>query len=496
MLAFSQIFIDSRVMLFCDLIYFALLLPITVFLYWKVIACRRFSLAISILIIASAVFYITWSWKFFLLLLGSATTNFFIGRKLLSTERNPFILLLGVLFNVSLLGYFKYFNFFIDNCNWLLGTHFQFAKIVLPLGISFYTFQQIAYIVDAYKHEIQPCGFFTYILFVIYFPQLVAGPIVHYQEMMPQFGAQKEVRWDLIWEGLFIFICGLFKKIIIADKLAVFVQQGYGNVDQIGFLGAWLLSLSYTFQLYFDFSGYADMAIGSGLFFGIRLPENFNSPYKALDIQDFWRRWHITLSTWLKNYIYIPLGGSHCTLLRTCINLFLTFFIGGIWHGAGWTFIICGTMHGIATVIHRLWHQTGLHLNKFFAWLITFNFVNFALIFFRAESVGDAEKMVKTMFNISWLKEICNGWHALTHAALLRGTLFSSSQLHYNLKYCLVCLFICLFLKNIRDQFSRFCKPSIIKIFFLIAVFWGTIAAIVSRICENADRIDFLYWQF
>ncbi len=483
-------------MLFCDLIYFALLLPITVFLYWKVIACRRFSLAISILIIASAVFYITWSWKFFLLLLGSATTNFFIGRKLLSTERNPFILLLGVLFNVSLLGYFKYFNFFIDNCNWLLGTHFQFAKIVLPLGISFYTFQQIAYIVDAYKHEIQPCGFFTYILFVIYFPQLVAGPIVHYQEMMPQFGAQKEVRWDLIWEGLFIFICGLFKKIIIADKLAVFVQQGYGNVDQIGFLGAWLLSLSYTFQLYFDFSGYADMAIGSGLFFGIRLPENFNSPYKALDIQDFWRRWHITLSTWLKNYIYIPLGGSHCTLLRTCINLFLTFFIGGIWHGAGWTFIICGTMHGIATVIHRLWHQTGLHLNKFFAWLITFNFVNFALIFFRAESVGDAEKMVKTMFNISWLKEICNGWHALTHAALLRGTLFSSSQLHYNLKYCLVCLFICLFLKNIRDQFSRFCKPSIIKIFFLIAVFWGTIAAIVSRICENADRIDFLYWQF
>ena len=483
-------------MLFCDFIYFALLLPITAFLYWKVIACRRFSLAIPILIIASAVFYITWSWKFFLLLLGSATTNFFVGRKLLSTERNPFILLLGVLFNVSLLGYFKYFNFFIDNCNWLLGTHFQFAKIILPLGISFYTFQQIAYIVDAYKHEIQPCSFFTYVLFVIYFPQLVAGPIVHYQEMMPQFGFHKKVRWDLMWEGLFIFICGLFKKIIIADKLAVFVQQGYGNVDQIGFLGAWLLSLSYTFQLYFDFSGYADMAIGSGLFFGIRLPENFNSPYKALDIQDFWRRWHITLSTWLKNYIYIPLGGSHCTLLRTCINLFLTFFIGGIWHGAGWTFILWGTFHGLATVIHHLWRQTGLHLNKFFAWFITFNFVNFALIFFRAESVGDAEKMVKTMFNISWLKEIGNGWHALTHAALLRGTLFSSSQLRYNLKYCLVCLFICLFLKNIRDQFSRFCKPSIIKIFFLIAVFWGTIAAIISRICENADRIDFLYWQF
>ena len=237
----------------------------------------------------------------------------------------------------------------------------------LPICKDHFTFRyQLLYvptnclIVDAYKHEIQPCSFSNYILFVIYFPQLVAGPIVHYQEMMPQFGAQKSIRWDLIWEGLFIFICGLFKKIVIADKLAVFVQQGYSNVEQIGFLGAWLLSLSYTFQLYFDFSGYADMAIGSGLFFGIRLPENFNSPYKALDIQDFWRRWHITLSTWLKNYIYIPLGGSHCTLLRTCINLFLTFFIGGVWHGAGWTFILWGTFHGLATVIHRLWRQTGL----------------------------------------------------------------------------------------------------------------------------------------
>ena len=483
-------------MLFCDPIYFVLLLPITALLYWKAIACKRFSLAIPILIVASAVFYITWSWKFFLLLLGSATTNFFVGRKLLSAEKNRLFLWLGVLFNLCLLGYFKYFNFFIDYYNWLFGTHFQFAKIILPLGISFYTCQQVAYIVDTYKHEIQPCGFFTYILFVIYFPQLVAGPIVHYQEMMPQFGTQKEVRWDLMWEGLFIFICGLFKKIVIADKLAVFVQQGYGNVDQIGFLGAWLLSLSYTFQLYFDFSGYADMAIGSGLFFGIRLPENFNSPYKALDIQDFWRRWHITLSTWLKNYIYIPLGGSRCTLPRTCINLFLTFFIGGIWHGAGWTFILWGTFHGLATVIYRLWRQTGLHLNKFFAWFITFNFVNIAWIFFRADSAHDAGRVLKAMFNFTWLKEAFNGWYSLSHAPLLRGSLFSASQLRHSLKYCLVCLFVCLLLNNSRALFARFGKPSIIKVFLLTAVFWKAIATIVSRICENVDKIDFLYWQF
>lgn len=478
-------------MLFCDPIYFVLLLPITAFLYWKTIACKRFSLAIPILILASAVFYVTWSWKFFLLLLGSATINFFIGKKLLAKERNCIFLWLGVTFNLCLLGYFKYFNFFIDNCNWLFGTHFQFAKIILPLGISFYTFQQIAYIVDAYKHEIQPCGFFTYILFVIYFPQLVAGPIVHYQEMMPQFGAQKEVRWDLMWEGLFIFICGLFKKIVIADKLAVFVQQGYGNVDQIGFLGAWLLSLSYTFQLYFDFSGYADMAIGSGLFFGIRLPENFNSPYKSLDIQDFWRRWHITLSTWLKSYIYIPLGGSRCTLPRTCVNLFLTFFIGGIWHGAGWTFIIWGTLHGLATIIHRLWHQTGLHLNKFFAWFITFNFVNFAWIFFRAKSMHDAGEVIYKMFDLSWIKELSMETQLCVVKIFLFGKLSGSLSLKYLLFVTFLLLF-CLLTLSSKGVFKKFGTPSVLKIVVLSILLW----LILYFVLDGTNKIDFLYWQF
>lgn len=492
MFAFYQIFIDFKGMLFCDPVYFVLLLPITAFLYWKVIACKRFSLAIPILIIASAVFYITWSWKFFLLLLGSATTNFFVGKKLLSTEKNHLFLWLGVLFNLCLLGYFKYFNFFIDNCNWLFGTHFQFAKIILPLGISFYTFQQIAYIVDSYKHEIQPCGFFTYILFVVYFPQLVAGPIVHYQEMMPQFGAQKEVRWDLMWEGLFIFICGLFKKIVIADKLAVFVQQGYTHVDQLGFLSAWLVGFCYTFQLYFDFSGYADMAIGSGLFFGIRLPENFNSPYKALDIQDFWHRWHITLSTWLKNYIYIPLGGSRCTLPGTCVNLFLTFFIGGIWHGAGWTFIIWGTLHGIATVIHRLWRQTGLHLNKFFAWFITFNFVNIAWIFFKAESVHDAGAVIYKMFDLSWIKSINNSTTLHTIKTLVNGTLFSANQcLKFLLLNIGIIVFVYFFL-NTKQVFAKFGT----RFKFLLIVFTLVIWLTLGIIMNANEKIDFLYWQF
>ena len=479
-------------MLFCDPIYFVLLLPITAFLYWKAIARKCFSLAIPILIFASAIFYITWSWKFFLLLLGSAVTNFFVGRKLLSIEKNKTWLFIGCFFNLILLGYFKYFNFFIDNCNWLLGTHFQIAKIILPLGISFYTFQQIAYIVDAYKHEIQPCSFWTYVLFVIYFPQLVAGPIVHYQEMVPQFGSHKQVRWDLIWEGLFIFICGLFKKIVIADKLGQFVQMGYGHVDQLGFLSAWLLSLSYTFQLYFDFSGYADMAIGSGLFFGIRLPENFNSPYKALDIQDFWRRWHMTLSAWLKNYIYIPLGGSHCTLLRTCVNLFLTFFIGGIWHGAGWTFIIWGTLHGIATVIHRLWRQTGWHINKFFAWLITFNFINMAWVFFRANSAHDACSVIKKMFDLSWISKLNNSTTLGSIKKLLSGSLLPINQCFRLLLLNIgIIIFVCT-LKNTKNLYEKIGKPSFKKLFILSSIFWY----IMHFIMDSSSKIEFLYWQF
>jgi len=478
-------------MLFCDPIYFLTLLPITAFLYWLAIDLKKFRIAIFVLILASVIFYVSWSWKFFLLLFCSATINFFIGRKLLQKQKDRFWLLIGCLFNLGLLGYFKYFNFFIDQCNWLLGTHFQIAKIILPLGISFYTFQQVAYVVDAYKHEIEPCGFWTYVLFVIYFPQLVAGPIVHYQEMMPQFGSHKEVRWDLIWEGLFIFLCGLFKKIVIADKLGIFVQQGYGQVDQLAFLSAWVLSLSYTFQLYFDFSGYADMAIGSGLFCGIRLPENFNSPYRAVSIQDFWRRWHITLSTWLKNYIYIPLGGSRCSLPETCINLFLTFFIGGIWHGAGWTFIIWGTMHGIATVIHRLWYQAGLHLNKFFAWFITFNFVNIAWIFFRADSFHDAYAVIHKMFNLSWIKNINQASTLKSVKILLNGS-FAGNQVFKYLSLVLFLIFFCLLVPNVKTLYAKVGKPSLLKVFVLSAILWG----ITFFISSQSNKIDFLYWQF
>ena len=480
-------------MLFCDPLYFTILLPITAVIYWLAISKKHFAWAIPILLFASTIFYITWSWQFFLLLLASASINYFIWQRLLSEKScKKLAFYTGISFNLILLSYFKYFNFFVDNINCIFATHLKIAQIVLPLGISFYTFQQIAYLVDAYKRLITPCHFQHYLLFVIYFPQLVAGPIVHYQEMMPQFGTQRQINWDNIYKGILLFLMGLSKKILIADWLAKFVEVGYNSVDQLSLVSAWLTSFAYTFQLYFDFSGYANMAIGSGLLFGIKLPDNFNSPYQALNIQDFWRRWHMTLSTWLKNYLYIPLGGNHCSLQRTCFNLFMTFFLGGIWHGAGWGFVIWGALHGLASVIHRLWVKTGLHINKFLAWFMTFNFINIAWIFFRAKTAHNALALLKTMFDFRILKDIHTQTTIGELKHILNGTLFSGSQWLKLAIAIAACLTICLLIKNTKQLCERYWKPFGIKTFMLCISFWILLFVISSR----GNKIDFLYWQF
>jgi alginate O-acetyltransferase complex protein AlgI len=237
-------------------------------------------------------------------------------------------------------------------------------------------------------------------LFVSFFPQLIAGPIVHHKDMMPQYDRlrSKLINPRNVALGLFVFSIGLFKKVAIADQFAIWATNGFDNAEVLPLIEAWITSLSYTLQLYFDFSGYTDMAVGVAMLFNIRLPNNFNSPYKALDIQDFWRRWHITLSSFLKDYVYIPLGGNRSGNLRTHVNLMTTFILGGIWHGAGWTFIAWGALHGIALVIHRIWKQLGLKLHPLIAWFITFNFVNIAWVFFRAREWEDAYKVLKGMF--------------------------------------------------------------------------------------------------
>ena len=358
--------------------------------------------------VISLLFYSWWNVIYLPLILGSMVFNYFVGLALTNNTARfrisrKVLLAIGISVNVGLLAYFKYTDFLIVNLNFIFHSNQPLLNLALPLAISFFTFQQIAYLMDSFRYETRSYDFLSYTVFVSFFPQLIAGPIVHHKEIMPQFAHIQNKMLDLknIASGLFIFSVGLFKKVVIADTFAVWAVNGFDNAKILTFCEAWATSLSYTFQLYFDFSGYTDMAIGAALLFNIRLPINFNAPYKSLDIQDFWRRWHITLGRFLRNYIYIPLGGNRHGNIRICINLMATFIIGGIWHGAGWTFVFWGFLHGSALVLHRLWRQWGGRLNKTFAWLITFNFINIAWVFFRAEEWRDALKVLKGMFGFS-----------------------------------------------------------------------------------------------
>ena len=402
-------------MLFNSYIFIFAFLPVTFFVYFYLNHRRLTEASKGFLVFSSLFFYSWWNIIYLPLILGSILFNYVLGLQLSREETgvkhysNKVILTIGVFANLALLGYFKYSDFFISNINNLLMTEIPLLHLALPLAISFYTFQQIAYLVDSYRGETKEYDFLNYAVFVTFFPQLIAGPIVHHREMMPQFkNVRNQVKnYKNIAVGLFIFSIGLFKKVVIADSFAVWANSGFDVAETLSFFEAWVTSLSYTFQLYFDFSGYTDMAIGIALLFNIKLPINFNAPYKATNIQDFWRRWHITLSRFLKDYIYIPLGGNRKGEVHTYTNLFATFLLAGIWHGAGWTFVLWGALHGAALVIHRAWHKLGFKMYSLLGWFITFNFVNVSWVFFRANSFDDAFKVLKGMFGLSQI-EISN----------------------------------------------------------------------------------------
>lgn len=388
-------------------------LPIVVLIYFLMNHLRWITAGKAWLVVASLFFYSYWDTKHLPLILGSIFVNFAIGTYLAKSHgplpgdtgrlnhgiSRKMVLAAGIAANLVLLGYYKYTNFLLDNVNALLGTAHTVPQIVLPLAISFFTFTQIVYLVDSYRGETAKYGILNYSLFVTFFPHLIAGPIVHHQQIMPQFDS----RWTLmlrksnLLKGLFIFGIGLFKKVVIADNFAVWADAGFDGGQSLGFFAAWATSLAYTFQLYFDFSGYCDMAIGASLLFNISLPINFNSPYKALNIQDFWRRWHITLSSFLRDYLYIPLGGNRSSEYQTYLNIFITFVLGGLWHGATWMFVIWGAMHGAALGVHRLWKKWGRPMPAALAWLLTFVFVNVAWVFFRAKTLEDAARVLHGM---------------------------------------------------------------------------------------------------
>jgi alginate O-acetyltransferase complex protein AlgI len=400
-------------MIFSSWQFILLFLPITFVIYFW-LNHRRLIVAGKIWLVAvSLFFYAYWDLKYLPLISGSMLFNFVVGKNLAKTFNNSLnksppsfwrngrklLLVAGIAINLLLLGYYKYTDFLLTNVNAVFGSAYQPFHILLPLAISFFTFTQIVYLVDSYRGETARYSLLNYTLFVTFFPHLIAGPIVHHQQLMPQF----ESRWTLslrysnILKGLLIFSIGLFKKVVIADTFAVWATAGFDGEQSLNFFSAWATSLSYTFQLYFDFSGYCDMAIGASLLFNIRLPINFNSPYRALDIQDFWRRWHITLSNFLRDYLYIPLGGNRCGEYRAYLNLFITFILGGLWHGATWMFVIWGAIHGAALLVHRFWRAMHFSLPSPLAWLVTFMFVNVAWVFFRAKSLSDAQRVLTGM---------------------------------------------------------------------------------------------------
>lgn len=402
-------------MLFNSYIFILVFLPTTFLgMYWLGRYSHR--LAALWLALASLTFYASWDSRFVLLLLASVAFNYGAGywislhRNANSQIKSRYTLIGAIAADLSLLGYFKYTNFFIASGNQLFGVHIPALDIILPLGISFFTFTQIAFLVDVYRGIAKEYSFVHYLLFVTYFPHLIAGPILHHKQMMPQFAkaATYRINTEHLAVGLTIFVLGLTKKVLIADHLAdyanpIFSAARDGQVLML--VEAWMGSLAYTLQLYFDFSGYSDMAIGLSLLFNIRLPLNFDSPYKATSIIDFWRRWHMTLSVFLRDYLYFPLGGNRKGTLRRYINLMATMLLGGLWHGAGWTFIVWGGLHGLYLLINHGWREVkaelgwreGGFISQLAAGGLTFLAVVVGWVFFRSDNFTSAWNMLSGM---------------------------------------------------------------------------------------------------
>jgi len=360
------------------------------------------------LISASLFFYGYFNPAYLLIIVISIVVNYVTGILIGSVSNiktKKAFLIFGIIFNIVLIGYFKYYDFFIENINSLFKTDLALKHIILPLGISFFTFQQLSFIISVFKGENKVENFVDYSLFVTFFPQLVAGPIVLYNEMIPQFRDNDKRSFNInnFSDGIVLFVIGLFKKSVIADTLAVYVDNGF-NLSTYGMAASWIVSVCYTFQIYFDFSGYSDMAIGIGKMFNFELPVNFNQPYKSDSISEFWRRWHITLGRALSTYIYRPLGGSRNGIFRTVINLFITFLVSGLWHGAAWTFILWGALHGILAAVERMINSKlniVCKIPHIFKVVYTFLIINGLWVLFRSESFSKAMDIYKGFFSFT-----------------------------------------------------------------------------------------------
>ncbi len=442
-------------MLFNSVFFLTVFLPITLAGWYLLQQFRNPAYAKVFLIGMSLWFYGYYNVSYLWILLASMGFNYVLSvffERVRNRVGRKTLLGVGITGNIGLLLYFKYFNFFIDNCNYLLHTNISIEKIALPLGISFFTFQQLSYVIERYFRRVEHTGILNYCCFISFFPQLIAGPIVLYQEFVPQLLERKmrKPSAEALYDGFTLFILGLAKKVLLADTLAILVNAEFNNIAYLDAPSAWAALIFYVFELYFDFSGYCDMARGIGRMFGFELPENFNAPMKASSVKDFWRRWHMTLSRFLSSYIYIPLGGNRKGKARQCVNLFVVFLVSGIWHGANWTFIVWGCMHGLAVVWETLFPRLRFKWEKLNI-LVTNFFLACSWAVFRCDTMEQALLFWKKLFaggNTGMFFGICNTLQFAENYPFRKALEMLAPQ-YLNLFYAgnyLVLLLICILL--------------------------------------------------
>ena len=489
-------------MLFNSYIFILLFLPLVILGYYGLNYMKKYKLALGYLTGMSMWFCAYMNISYLWVLIISTLINYGLVKVIIYNKSGVIkkvLLLIGLVFNIGSLFYFKYYNFFIGNINDIFGANIPLIKMMLPLGVSFYTFQNISYLVDGYRGQTKEYSLLEYIAYATFFPKFIQGPISYHDEIILQLRKEENRRfnYDNLSNGIYSFALGLAKKVLIADTFSKIVGIGYGNVNELNATSAVLTMIAYSLQIYFDFSGYCDMANGIGYIFNIELPINFNSPYKAKSVVDFWSRWHMTLTRFFTKYLYIPLGGNRKGLVRTYVNVLIVFLVSGLWHGANWTFIIWGAMHGIAEVIERLKPVKFVQskVPGFIRVLITFVFVTLAWSLFRADSVEQVTGLWNCARYGEWgqiyapMAEVFNSTVEMTIMYRLgfSGIINSYPGLPVII-FTLTVLLACFFMKNTNDKIQNM-KFTNIKIFVIIVL-------IIWSVLSLSEVTEFLYVNF
>ncbi len=477
-------------MLFTSLQYIFFFLPILLLLV-KYLSHLNFKYILSFLIFSSLYFYSVWDIRFLFLLIFSILFNFFVGKNILNTKNKKSYLYIGIIINVSILAYFKYKNFIIENTNVILSSNFDISYIIFPLALSFYTIQQIAFLVDCYDEKIKELNFTTYALFISFFPQLIAGPIVLYKDAYYQYKKETffENNFKNLYLGIIIFSIGISKKILLADTFSIPVNEAFGQTYYSWqFIDAWIASILFTMQIYFDFSGYTDMAIGAALLFNIYLPINFNSPLKSTSIISFWQKWHMTLSNFINQYCFYKIIKKF-HIKNTSFQYFIILFVmtvAGLWHGPTWGFVMFGVVHGIALIINHIWKSLKLELPNIINWFFTFIVVNIGFVFFRSPNLDISLSILKKMFDPigfkNFILQVVNFKEFNIYN--ISGITTFSPTVFYTFVISLLIIFLC---KNSSDLIKNY-KFKIYHLFFYSFILVLSILRIRG--------VEFIYFEF